>query len=80
MLAANHLTEHGVPDGGFGEETEGVEGVSAPWEEQQCQGARPPQLPGTGPPTTEYTWRDSGLQSHMWQRMALLDIVGGEAP
>uniref|UniRef100_A0A0V1KH67 Uncharacterized protein n=1 Tax=Trichinella nativa TaxID=6335 RepID=A0A0V1KH67_9BILA len=25
----------------------------------------PPELPGTKPPTKEYTWRDSWLQLHM---------------
>jgi hypothetical protein len=25
----------------------------------------PPELPGTKPPTTEYTWRDPWLQLHM---------------
>ena len=30
MLAANHWTEHGVPDGGVGEGTEGAEEVCSP--------------------------------------------------
>ena len=30
MLVARHCTERGVPDGGVGEETEGVEGVFRP--------------------------------------------------
>ena len=29
-----------------------------------------PELPGTKPPTKEYTWRDSWLQLHMQERMA----------
>jgi hypothetical protein len=33
-----------------------------------------PELPGTNPPTKEYTWRDSWLQPHMQQRMALSGI------
>jgi hypothetical protein len=32
MLAANHFTEHRVPDGGVGKRTEGVEGVFSPME------------------------------------------------
>ena len=36
-------------------------------------------LPGTGPPTKEYTWRDPWLWPHMWQRMTFLASVGGEA-
>ena len=38
--------------------------------------ARSLELPGTGPPTDEYTWRDPWLWPHMWQRTALLDISG----
>jgi hypothetical protein len=40
MLAANHCTERGVPDGGVREGTEGTEGVCSPVWEQQCQPAR----------------------------------------
>jgi hypothetical protein len=39
-----------------------------------------PELPGTKPPTKEYTWRDQWLQMHMQQRMALLDINGRRGP
>jgi hypothetical protein len=35
---------------------------ATPEEEQQPE---PPELPGTKPPTKEYTWRDSWLQLHM---------------
>ena len=43
MLEANQWTEHRVPDGEFGEGTEGAEvGGAAPWGEQQYQLARPP--------------------------------------
>jgi hypothetical protein len=31
---------------------------ATPWEEQQYQTTRPKELPGTKPPTKEYTWRD----------------------
>ena len=51
----------------------------APWREQQCQQSRSPELLGTEPPTKEYTWRNPWLWPNMWQRMALLDISGGEA-
>jgi hypothetical protein len=40
----------------------------------------PLELPGTKPPTKEYTWRVPWLQPHMWQRMALLDINGRRSP
>jgi hypothetical protein len=48
---------------------------AAPWTEQQCQLVRTlthTELPGTGPPTKKYTWRDPWL----WQRITLLDISG----
>jgi hypothetical protein len=38
------------------------------------------ELQGTGLPTKEYTWRDQWLWSHMWQRMALLDVSGRSGP
>jgi hypothetical protein len=31
----------------------------------------PEELPGTKPPTREYTWKDPWFQPHMLQRMAL---------
>jgi hypothetical protein len=52
---------------------------AAPWREQQCQLARYPELPGTRLPTKEYKWRSPWFKLHMWQRMALMDISGGEA-
>jgi hypothetical protein len=57
---------------------------AAPWEVQQCQLASDlstdPEILGTGPPTKEYTWSDSWLRPHMWQRMALLDNSGRSCP
>jgi hypothetical protein len=35
-----------------------------------------PELPGTGPPTKEYSWNNPSQWPHIWQRMALLDISG----
>jgi hypothetical protein len=52
---------------------------AAPWREQQCQQARPPELPGTGP-TKEYTWSYPWRWPYMWQKMALLDISGRRGP
>ena len=40
----------------------------------------PSELPGTKPPTKDYTWRDPCLQPHMYQRMALLVINGRRGP
>jgi hypothetical protein len=59
---------------------EELRGFAALWREQQCQQARSPKLPGTGPPIKEYTWRDPWRWLHMWQRMALLDISGRRCP
>ena len=54
-----------------------LRGFAAPWWEQPCQLNRSPlELPGTGPPSKEYTWRDPWLWLNMWQRMAFLDISG----
>jgi hypothetical protein len=39
-----------------------------------------PELPGTKPPTKEYTWRDPWLQTHMLQRMILSVINGRRGP
>jgi hypothetical protein len=36
-----------------------------------------PELPGTKPPTKEYTWRDPWLQL---KKMALSDISGSRGP
>ena len=35
-----------------------------------------PEIPGTKPPSKEYTWSDPWLQLHLLQRMALLGISG----
>jgi hypothetical protein len=43
MLAANHWSEHAVL---YGEGSEGGEAVCSPMGEQQCQLARPQELPG----------------------------------
>jgi hypothetical protein len=83
ILTANHWTEPGDPSGRVRRRTEGAEGV--------ChligrtiltkQNIPPPQkLPGTKPPTKEYTWWDSWLQPHMLQRMTLSGINGRRGP
>ena len=44
-----------------------LKGFAAPQEEQQYEptSTPPPELPGTKPPTKEYTWRNPLLQLHM---------------
>jgi len=39
-----------------------------------------PELPGTKPPTKDYTWGNPWLQQYMKQRMALLGINGRRGP
>jgi hypothetical protein len=66
MLSANHLTEHRIPNGRTRERIQGAEGVYSPiegttiWTNQYRL-----ELPGTKPPTKEYTWRDPRLKRHM---------------
>ena len=72
---ANHWTEHrGSPMEELKKELKELRQFAAPWSKQQCQQARPQELPGTGLPTKEYRWRDSWHWQHMLQRMDLLDI------
>jgi hypothetical protein len=65
MLAANHWTEHGVPNRGVRERTEGDERVCNPIGRTTIltnqTPPHSPELPGTKPSTKEYTW----LQMHM---------------
>ena len=70
------------PQKGGREKTEGAEGVCSPIEgtDSYWTNQYPPELPGTKPPTKEYTWRDPWLQPHMWQRMAWLDISARRGP
>jgi hypothetical protein len=68
-------------DGGVGEGTEGVEQVCSPMEGAKIStGQTCPELPRTGPPTKEHTWRDPWHWLHIWQKMAVLDISGRRGP
>jgi hypothetical protein len=84
MLAANHYTEHGVPNGipngGVRERTEGTEWFCNLIGRTIISTNQTPhqELPGTKPPTKEYTWRDpwlqlqayvaeDGLVGHQWE-------------
>ena len=56
MLTSTHLTEHRVPNEGAREKTQGVEGVfSSIGGTKSMNQPVPPELPGTKPPTKEYT-------------------------
>ena len=46
----------------LGKEVKKLKGFTSPKEEQHYQPPRPPELPGTKPPTKEYTWRGPWLQ------------------
>jgi hypothetical protein len=56
----------GVLDGGVGEGTEGAEGVCSTLEGATVSTGQPPppELPGIGPPTKEYTW--SNIHGRRW--------------
>jgi len=66
MLADNHWTEQGDPNGGVREKTEVDEGVCKPSERTTTLANQtPPELPGTKLPTNDYTWRYLWLQPHI---------------
>jgi hypothetical protein len=69
MLAANHRNENRDPNRGVKGRTEGAEGIFNPIGRTTTstnQNPTPtPEIPGTKPPTTEYTWRDPWLPLHM---------------
>jgi hypothetical protein len=66
MLTANHWTEHGDPNGGVRERTEGAERVCSPIGRTTIStNQTPPDLHRTKPPTKEYTWREPCLQMHI---------------
>jgi hypothetical protein len=65
MLATNHWSEHRVPDREVRERIKGAEGFATHRKRNNINQPEPPELPGTKPPTKEYTWRDPWLQPHM---------------
>jgi len=59
MLGANHWTELVDSNGGVREKNEGAKGICNPVGRTAVStNQTPPELPGTKPPTSEYTWRD----------------------
>jgi hypothetical protein len=79
MLAANHWTEHRVPNGGVGEGTR-VEVACSPIKGATMSTDQIPWRSQGLDHKPEYTWRDPWLRLHMWQSMALLDISGRGGP
>ena len=69
MLKANHWTEHGVPNGGVGEVTEGAEGVCSPME-----GATVSTVPDPPSPRAPGDWT-TNQRIHMERPMALATYV-----
>ena len=67
MLTANHWIEHGVPNGGVRERTEGADAVcNSHRKNNNINHPDPsPKLPDTKPLTKEYTRKDPWLQPHM---------------
>jgi len=58
-VAANNWTEQGDQNGGVREMTEGAEEVCNPIGRTTMSTNKIiPELPGTKPPTHQYTWRD----------------------
>jgi len=66
MLATNHRTEQGDPNGGDRAKTEGAEGVCNLIGRNTISiNQNPPELPGTKPLINEYTWRGPCHQPHI---------------
>jgi len=81
MVAASHWTEQGDTYRRVREKTEGAGGVyNTIGKPRASTNETPPECPGTKSPTSVYTWRDSCLQPHIWQRMALSSINGKKSP
>ena len=79
MLKTNRGTEHGVLNGGVREKTEEAKGVCNPIGRTTIStNQTPPELPGTKPPTKEYTWlpaayvAEDGLVRHQWEERPLV--------
>ena len=65
-LLANHWSDRKVINEGARERSQGAEGAfSSIGRNNNTNQLVPPELPGTKPPTKEYTWRDPWLQLHM---------------
>ena len=73
MLSANHQIEHGIPIGGVREKTEVAEKVCNPIR-TEYQPTRPPELPGTKPPSQESTGMDLWLHQASMGRESLLPV------
>jgi hypothetical protein len=65
MLTVNYWTEQGVPSRGVREKAEGAEGFATHNKNNNISQTDPSKLPGTKPPTKEYTWRNPWLQPYM---------------
>ena len=80
MLAATLWNEHRVPNWGVRERTEGAKWICNNWKKNYVNQPDAPELTGTKPLIKEYTWRDPGLQLHMYQRMPLSVINRRRGP
>jgi hypothetical protein len=67
MLAANRWTERRSPIEELEKGPKELKGLQPHRKNNNINQPDPPELPGTKPPTKEYTW----LQLHILQRMAL---------
>ena len=85
MLKVNHWTEHGVPNGGVREGTEGAEGVcrpmervtvstgQTPWSSQGLNN-QPKSTHGRTQAQPAYVAED-GLVGHQWEEWPLLRVL-----
>jgi hypothetical protein len=90
MLAANHWTEHGFPDGGVGEGTKGAVGVCSPMGGGHNSVNRPDpraprdwttnqRVPMKGPMALASYVAEDGLVGHQWEEQPL-GLRGFDAP
>jgi hypothetical protein len=81
MLKANHWTEHGVPNGGVEEDTEGAEGVCNPMEGATVSTGQTSGAAGDwttnkivhmkGPVALAAYVAEDGLVGHQWEEWPL---------
>jgi hypothetical protein len=82
MLAANHWNDHGFPVEELDKRMKELKGFATHRKNNNIKQPNTPKLPGTKPPTKEYTWRDLGLQlyyvdedvlvRHQWEERPLV--------
>ena len=86
MIVANHWTQPGVPNEQLEKGLKELKGFATHRRSNNIKKPDPPPttpgLPGTKPPSKEYTWRESmtlatyvaedGLVDHQWEKKSLV--------